>query len=298
MKMKPDRKRISWLSPVLLLLVAFAVALAGPSKRPDRKNYKTELFKGVVYSREVRSLPRPLVIHTIAIDLSSAVVDFLVTPGDETIDDDVTARTTSAFVQEFGVQLAINGSFFAPFQARSPWNYYPRRGDGVDIKGLAISNGRQYSEDEADYPVLCIATGQVLIRPRGCPAETTQALAGNHILVEQGKRVERGNDFALHPRTAVAVGPDSQMLWFIVVDGRQYGYSEGVTIWELADIILELDVEAALNLDGGGSSTLVAAGSRGPTVLNAPIHTNIPMRQRPVANHLGVFILPPAGNGR
>ena len=97
---------------------------------------------------------------------------------------------------------------------------------------------------------------------------------------------------SLHPRTAVAVGAQSKTLWLIVVDGRQRNYSEGVTIGELADIVLELGAETALNLDGGGSSTLVMAGHWGPRALNAPFHTRIPMRQRPVANHLGVYALP------
>jgi hypothetical protein len=293
-----NRKWLGWLISVLLLfLLSTMLPISQRFKRPDRKSYKNELFEGIVYSREVRQLPRPLVIHTVAIDLSLALVDFLVTPGDEMVERDIKARTTSSFLEEFGVQLAINGSFFVPFQAQSPWNYYPHRGDGVDIEGLAISNGRQYSDGNPNFPVLCIAAGRVLIERAGCPADTSQALAGNQILVEGGIPIAGEADSSLHPRTAVAVAPDSHMLWFVVVDGRQDSYSEGVTLVELADIFLGLGANAALNLDGGGSSTLVTAGDTGATVLNAPIHTNIPMRQRPVANHLGVFILPLAESG-
>jgi hypothetical protein len=293
------RKRPYWLIPILLLLLVASPLLIVRFKRPDRKSFKTQLFEGIVYSREVRSDPRPLVIHTVAIDLSLALVDFLVTPGDDSLNMDIAARTTSSFLEEYDVQLAINGSFFVPFKAESPWDYYPHRGDDVDVEGLAISNGRQYSDEDPNFPVLCFTPGRILIQPAtGCPAETTQALAGNHILVEHGLRVADEQDLTLHPRTAVALGPDGRMLWFIIVDGRQRHYSEGVTLAELADITLELGADAALNLDGGGSSTLVTADSSGPHVLNAPIHTNVPMRQRPVANHLGVFILPPAANNR
>jgi hypothetical protein len=83
-----------------------------------------------------------------------------------------------------------------------------------------------------------------------------------------------------------------ETLWLIVVDGRQRNYSAGVTLVELVDIILELGADAALNLDGGGSTTLVMEGTRGAVLLNSPIHTRIPMRQRPVGNHLGVYALP------
>ena len=47
--------------------------------------------------------------------------------------------TTSEFVEEFGVQLAINGSFFEPFRVGNLlWDYYPHSNDPVDIIGMAI----------------------------------------------------------------------------------------------------------------------------------------------------------------
>ena len=46
-----------------------------------------------------------------------------------------------------------------------------------------------------------------------------------------------------------------------------------------------------MNLDGGGSSTLVVEGPDGePRVLNSPIDNYIPGRERPVANHLGILV--------
>jgi hypothetical protein len=281
-----------WLPLTLLLLLPMFLSFDHRFKRPPRKNFKTELFQGISYSREVRRSPRPLIIHTVSIDLSLPVIEFLVTPGDDTIDMDVKARTTSNFLEEYGVQLAINGNFFTPFKASSPWNYYPRRGDGVNIQGLAISDGWQYSDDDPAFPVLCLASSYAEIRYNGCPPGTVNALAGNHILVEQGARAAREDNLLLHPRTAVATGQGGKLLWFIIVDGRQKGYSEGVSLVELADIILELGAEAALNLDGGGSSTLVVAEGKRARLLNAPYHTSIYMRQRPVANHLGVYALP------
>ena len=52
----------------------------------------------------------------------------------------------------------------------------------------------------------------------------------------------------------------------------------------------------AIELDGGGSATLVTEGEDGqPEVLSSPIHQRIPGRERPVANHLGVRVDPGAG---
>ncbi len=53
---------------------------------------------------------------------------------------------------------------------------------------------------------------------------------------------------------------------FVVVDGRQSGYSEGVTLTELADIMVDLGATTAYNLDGGGSSTMYFDGE----VINSP----------------------------
>ncbi len=76
-----------------------------------------------------------------------------------------------------------------------------------------------------------------------------------------------------------------------VVDGRQPNYSEGIPLPELAEIAIKHGADIALNLDGGGSSTLVKEGADGEAVvLNSPIHLRVPPgRERPVANHLGIF---------
>lgn len=72
-----------------------------------------------------------------------------------------------------------------------------------------------------------------------------------------------------------------------MIDGKQPFYSEGATLQKLAKIAVELGSDRALNLDGGGSSTLAIKQAENVHILNAPIHTKIPMRERPVANHLG-----------
>jgi exopolysaccharide biosynthesis protein len=84
---------------------------------------------------------------------------------------------------------------------------------------------------------------------------------------------------------------DERKLLLFVVDGRQPNYSEGVTIAELTELICEYGGWTALHLDGGGSSTLVREGENGvPVVVNWPIHgRHPPGRERPVANHLGIF---------
>lgn len=79
-----------------------------------------------------------------------------------------------------------------------------------------------------------------------------------------------------HPRTAVGLKDDA-LIW-IVVDGRQPGYSEGMSLDELADFLLKLGCKDALNLDGGGSSTLLLRGK----VVNRPSGG----QERAIANSL------------
>jgi hypothetical protein len=68
-----------------------------------------------------------------------------------------------------------------------------------------------------------------------------------------------------HPRTVI--GTDAHgFIWFVVVDGRRPDFSVGMTLPELARLCERLGLRNALNLDGGGSTTLVVKGA----VVNRP----------------------------
>lgn len=81
-----------------------------------------------------------------------------------------------------------------------------------------------------------------------------------------------------HPRTAVGYSRDGNTLYLVVVDGRQ-PRSAGMTIAELAQTMRALGAWNALNLDGGGSTTLVVRDS----ILNSP---SDPTGERTVGNAL------------
>lgn len=68
-----------------------------------------------------------------------------------------------------------------------------------------------------------------------------------------------------HPRTAVGLKSTGEWV-FVVVDGRFNGVFGGMTIRALAEFMLDLGCVVALNLDGGGSSTMVINGK----VINEP----------------------------
>ncbi len=72
-----------------------------------------------------------------------------------------------------------------------------------------------------------------------------------------------------HPRSAVSITKDGKIL-FITVDGRFPEYAGGVNIPELAHLIRILGGKDALNLDGGGSTTLWLSGAADNGIVNYP----------------------------
>ncbi|HZM23963.1 MAG TPA: phosphodiester glycosidase family protein, partial [Anaerolineales bacterium] len=123
------------------------------------------------------------------------------------------------------------------------------------------------------------------------PGNIYNAISGDRMIVLKGELVPDLDDTELDPRTAVGTNRNGRYLYLVVVDGRQPFYSSGATLAELAQILIDEGAYIAMNLDGGGSSTMVIEGENGqPLILNSPIDNYIPGRERPVANHLGVYI--------
>ncbi|MGH2752415.1 MAG: phosphodiester glycosidase family protein [Actinomycetota bacterium] len=93
------------------------------------------------------------------------------------------------------------------------------------------------------------------------------SVGGNPTLIEDGvvqkHSIYTGTSFAggRHPRTAVAYNSKNHKLFLVTVDGRQPGYSVGMTLAGLTHFLRSrLGATDALNLDGGGSTTMVVKG--------------------------------------
>lgn len=281
----------------VLLLPALALGIGAGyffwyGHRPLPANTRETLFPGVEYRREARSTPRPLVIHVVTVDLATPGLDFMVTPG--VAGADLPARTVSRFLDEFNLQIAINGGFFEPWWDRAPWDYYPHEGDPVrPLRGWYAADGVVYQEDAEWTDTVYISHDNQI--SFGAPVGAVHdALSGFQMLAYRGEDVFAAfglPDEELHPRTAIGLDATAQTFFIMIVDGRQPNYSEGVTLRELTDLMREFGAVSALNMDGGGSSTLVVEGAAGqPVVLNSPIHGRVPGRERPVATHLGISI--------
>jgi Phosphodiester glycosidase/FlgD Ig-like domain len=123
------------------------------------------------------------------------------------------------------------------------------------------------------------------------------AIGGGPVLVRDGAPVYRANEAFTtsqiaprHPRTAVGQLADGRVV-LVVVDGRQSGYSVGMTTFEMAQTLVRLGAVRGMGLDSGGSSTLAFEGD----VLNRPSDGS----ERAVSTALmlqyfGVYAPPPA----
>ncbi len=262
--------------------------------RPAPVPMKQKLYEGATYRRIVQYVPHPMIAHAIVIDRSAGNFEFLVTPPDAESDTPLNARTTSQFLEEFGLQIAINGDGFDPWWSRTPVDYYPHVGDPVAPLGFTASKGNIYSNGVAVTvgvrPALYISRQNYPSFNRK-PDNVFTAISGDLMLLEQGQVLPDLEDETLQPRTAIGINRNGRYLYLMVVDGRQPFYSDGATFAELAELMKEQGAFYAMALDGGGSSTLVIEGEDGkPVILNSPIDLYIPGRERPVGNHFGVYV--------
>jgi len=257
-----------------------------------------ELFEGVRLIHVRKEAPEPLSYFLVSIDLAAPGLRFTTTAPNGDAPRDTWTETTRDFVGSTGAQLGINASFFS-------YDNEPH----TDVLGLAVSDGVKYSPWSRGLPygVNFSKDNAVTFIEPASPAPTGyesrpsvplyNAVAGNLRIVRDGKNttVPEGKR---HPRTAVGLTKDNTLL-LLVVDGRHPEYSVGMTAHELAETLLRHGARDAINLDGGGSSTLVVADPE-PRVVNVPLPFDLPEGaavpergiERKVGNNIAVFARP------
>ena len=129
-------------------------------------------------------------------------------------------------------------------------------------------------------------------------ANINMSVSGGSILVKEGKIPATFSSnvsgvSARSPKTAIGSSSNGKLLYFVTVDGRQTG-SIGMSEKEMAEYMLELGVYNAIDMDGGGSTTMVArqAGNNYLDVLNNP-SDGLP---RAISTAIGIFSSAPPSN--
>ena len=243
-----------------------------------------ELAPGLEYERRV--VPGPAVVHIVRIDLGRPDLVPVATPPAE--GTAVPAQRVLDFAVEQGAAVAMNTAFFHPFHSRSPFDYYPRPGDPTEPFGITMTDGQEFGANRYHRGTVYFSEDDVSLEPFDA---ARWAVTGRTTLVKDGQ-AQDGDEETVAPRSAIAF--DGTRVWFVVVDGRQPGYSEGITLAALGRELAGLGAQWAVEMDGGGSSTLVDTTGPKPRSLNCPIHTRLPCRARAVAAQVGVKRISPS----
>lgn len=185
-------------------------------------------------------------------------------------------QTTSAWASDVGAAVAINGAFFSYTDydaigvSVGAGELWPTAADWVHGSGIGFaSRGRTEIFDAA---TTLLPAGEDWWR---------EVVPGDPVLVQDGVILSEAcysHMCERHPRTAVGLSADGRTAILVAVDGRSAS-ADGMTRAELAALMVDLGAHDALNLDGGGSTTLwTAAGG----VENRPSEGS----ERIVASHL------------
>lgn len=260
--------------------------------------FPTQPYAAVKY--EYRTMADPAEqIHVAWIDLANPDVDVRVSAAGPDPDGDgpwqtmLQVPTVIAAREHF--ELAVNGDFFA---ARKTVDVEGTKsgyvsGKWATVTGPSLTDGVLWAPASTERASFWVDARKMphIAMVKDAPAEAMQIIAGSHIIVTDGKTVvekESSLSRTRHPRTALGIAADGHTLVLVVADGRRAGEAAGMSLTKLGDLMIKLGCKEAMNLDGGGSSEMVARDPQNGElrVLNRPSDG----RERAVANVLGVSI--------
>jgi exopolysaccharide biosynthesis protein len=250
----------------------------------------TPLYRGI----EMTTASFSASVYAMRVDLTAPGMGFTATPHSGPLE--TTAQTTSQFLESSGAQVAINANFFDPCCNAVP--------EPKNLKELAVSTGTLVSPpsvypDAGSAVLLLTKQNQATITTvTSTPIDLSNvfnAVAGSTEIVTNGLHTASnnppsvGDPLGVNPRTDTGISADGKYLYLAVIDGRQPGYSGGVTTSDAADLMIALGSYEAVNLDGGGSTALVRSdGEGGAIVVNRPGGG----AERYDGNNFGVFATP------
>lgn len=257
-----------WLYCFILLipltLSAYSPALQNGSESSIEEWQVERLDRGVYWSRYHGNSynDAKLSINMVEVYLDSLTAELRIGYSDGN------HEKTSKMGESNSALVAVNGSFFNTEDGKPV--AYLRSEDNILSVGAPVN--RFYTEngaicwDSQEAPV-------IIPRPEsGWDSVPYQhILSAGPLLLLDGEPVSFKNDSFhqnRHPRTAVALSDNNRMI-FITVDGRSF-QSYGMTIPELASFLRDMGAVSALNLDGGGSTTMWIHGKEENGIVNYP----------------------------
>jgi len=271
----------------LILFCGVAVAVCLTAAAQDQRQV-TQPYAGITYIDRVEVSPRPLHLHVAQIDLTAPGVRFKVSPPGGS--REVVRQTTLEYLKAEGAQLAINAHFFLPFPSsdREAWVIGLGASEGrvysafeapeqdfalvTDAPALNIdaenhasivhrdpadAGGRRVVESVALWNVVAGSAQIVTNGVATVPVYRDTAHVDG--LLKPGGPNSYSNEKSWYEvataRTAIGLSRDRRMLTLFTVDVG--GGSEGMRLGEVAAVLIkDYAVWDALNLDGGGSTSM------------------------------------------
>lgn len=189
---------------------------------------------------------------------------------------DTILNTTSSMAQRCNAKAAVNGSYF-DMDEGNPICYL--RIDGVELGENTPGKNDSINRKYYQYATIVLHDGHPkLIVPDSnrmweqCLRDSNVMTAGP-LLIHQGKtlsqRVDRTFVTSRHNRTALGIRQDGTVL-LLTADGRFKKRADGLSLNELALLFQWLGCTEAINLDGGGSTTMYVRGVNDNGIVNYP----------------------------
>jgi len=291
------------LSVVFVLPGAFALAvLTGCVSESAYWAQAEEIAPGVKVTGFRTETPRLMECRLLRVDLKQKGLSFVATGRaaewgqpmpdvtNRTVIVDTRREPTESFMRRcrkdgLNVVAAVNTAPWNPWEP--PWTHRFAR-----LPHLAVSDGQVISHNEKPGPMLLIWKDNTAVITNGLALadvpRVAAALPGFSIIMRDGQPPERKPNQSLAPRTAFGISADGRYLYALIVDGRQKTWSQGADMADLAILLKEAGAADAINMDGGGSTTLVTLGRDGTTVEHRNRHEPSYTHYRSVSMNLGV----------
>lgn len=275
------------------VLTAAGIFIAGIANAdPIRWESAETVRDGVKLAKFERTEPQLMKIAAMRIDLTLKGLSFTGTPRDPDWGKpmpDCTNRiirtlrvSTAEFIRNARTPKEAGGRGLDMIVAANsaPWSPWttPFTHKYGDPSGLNISDGIVISDHHLKAGAIFVVwkNGTIDIVsaiPEARYPEVLLAHSGFDILLKNGKEVfgKRGGD--LHPRIAYGLSADRHYLYLITVDGRQPERSLGASYADLAALMRDAGAVDAINMDGGGSTTLIYWDEEEdePVICNYPV---------------------------
>jgi hypothetical protein len=305
--------------PIIFLLISLLLAAcATPHKvNPSQLIAQAPTDAPTPFTVDRFNLPGPVAGILVKVDLTDPRVAVKVALADDRDPDGDgpcvgMLDTASSAAKRHDFDVTMNASFFAAPTAKEALGRKIRYfvGNCTFPEGWHFSGGRLVSKpikESLRATIIVHASGKISIENNlhELPADTRYAVSGSATVLKGGIPIVSTATALRHPRSAVGLSADGATLLMLAVDGRQatleespYGriHSRGATLQELGELMRGFGAREAINLDGGGSTSIVLKDPHTGvfTVANQPSDGStlgIPVAiERPVADVIGIKV--------